>query len=279
MTKKVVFQGALGAYSHQACINYLTKLGLDDFDIIPKATFSQAFNAVESNDADLAIIPIENSKAGRVTDVHNLLENTDLKIIDELFLPVKHNLWGVKGSKLEDITSALSHPQALMQTDGFLTKNNIKAQSFPDTAGACLHIKELNNKNFAGIGSKTAGELYDLELLAENIADDPENTTRFVIFSKKDIIENNMSGCLTSILFTVKNQPAALYNLLDIFAKENINMIRLESYMNNGAFKNSTFYAELDCNASKQLKNNENTIKNLTSKFKIIGIYKKDSFR
>ncbi|HAG52279.1 MAG TPA: prephenate dehydratase [Alphaproteobacteria bacterium] len=279
MTKKVVFQGELGAYSHQACINYLTKQEIAEFDIIPKPTFEQAFKAVESGFAELAVIPIENSKAGRVTDVHNLLENTDLKIIDELFLPVKHNLWGIEGSDIKDVTSALSHPQALMQTDEFLTTYNIKPQNFHDTAGACLHIKELNDKSLAGIGSKTAGELYDLELLAENIADDPNNTTRFVIFSRKDVHDPIKENCLTSILFEVKNKPAALYNLLDIFAKESINIIRLESYMNNGSFKNSTFYAELDCNAAKQLENSQNKLEELTSKFKIIGIYPKDDFR
>jgi prephenate dehydratase len=271
---KVVFQGEMGAYGHQACLNYLKDNNLNNFEIINTNSFEKALFLVENDVAELAVIPIENSKAGRVTDVHNLLHKTDLNIIDEIFLPVKHNLWILPDAELSDIKTVTSHPQALMQCESFIKKHNLTARNHSDTAGACLYIANKHDKSIASIGSKAAGCLYNLKLAAENIADDPSNTTRFVVFSKTkklDISENLIS----SILLTVKHEPSSLYNLLGIFAQENINLLRLESYMNDGSFTNSTFYVELDGNAHDLLTNKLSIIQELTSDFKIIGTYDK----
>lgn len=279
--KNVIFQGEMGAYGHQASINYISDKKLDDYSIINTNSFEKALNFVENDKAEIAIIPIENSKAGRVNDVHNLLHNTNLNIIDEIFLPVKHNLWGLPDSSIDDISIATSHPQALMQCSNFIKKHNLTARNHSDTAGACLYSKTKNDLSIGAIGSKTAGKLYDLKLLAENIADDPNNTTRFVVFSKNkspnEHYDNN--DLITSILLTVNNKPGSLYNLLGLFADRNINLLRLESYMNDGSFKNSTFYLELEGNGEFLLKNNSNEINNLTNFFKFIGTYKKAKLR
>lgn len=271
---KVVFQGEMGAYGHQACLNYLKDNNLNNFEIINTNSFEKALFLVENDVAELAVIPIENSKAGRVTDVHNLLHKTDLNIIDEIFLPVKHNLWILPDAELSDIKTVTSHPQALMQCESFIKKHNLTARNHSDTAGACLYISNKHDKSIASIGSKAAGCLYNLKLAAENIADDPSNTTRFVVFSKTKKLDMS-ENLISSILLTVKHEPSSLYNLLGIFAQEKINLLRLESYMNDGSFTNSTFYVELDGNAHDLLTNKLSIIQELTSDFKIIGTYDK----
>lgn len=271
---KVVFQGEMGAYGHQACLNYLKDNNLNNFEIINTNSFEKALFLVENDVAELAVIPIENSRAGRVTDVHNLLHKTNLNIIDEIFLPVKHNLWILPDAELSDIKTVTSHPQALMQCESFIKKHNLTARNHSDTAGACLYIANKHDKSIASIGSKVAGCLYNLKLAAENIADDPSNTTRFVVFSKTKKLDMS-ENLISSILLTVKHEPSSLYNLLGIFAQENINLVRLESYMNDGSFTNSTFYVELDGNAHDLLTNKLSIIQELTSDFKIIGTYDK----
>lgn len=271
---KVVFQGEMGAYGHQACLNYLKDNNLNNFEIINTNSFEKALFLVENDVAELAVIPIENSRAGRVTDVHNLLHKTNLNIIDEIFLPVKHNLWILPDAELSDIKTVTSHPQALMQCESFIKKHNLTARNHSDTAGACLYIANKHDKSIASIGSKAAGCLYNLKLAAENIADDPSNTTRFVVFSKTKKLDMS-ENLISSILLTVKHEPSSLYNLLGIFAQENINLVRLESYMNDGSFTNSTFYVELDGNAHDLLTNKLSIIQELTSDFKIIGTYDK----
>lgn len=172
--QKITFQGAPGAYSHIAC-----KELFPGADYIASDTFEQAMELVDNGEADFAVIPVENSNAGRVSDVHFLLPKTDLTIIGEHFLRVEHQLLALPGAKLEEIEAAASHPQALAQCSEFLKKHAIKALSRIDTAKSCERIVEMQDKTRAAIASKLAAEIYGLDILASNIENEANNTTRF----------------------------------------------------------------------------------------------------
>ena len=173
--QKITFQGAPGAYSHIAC-----KELFPGADYIASDTFEQAMELVDNGEADFAVIPVENSNAGRVSDVHFLLPKTDLTIVGEHFLRVEHQLLALPGAKLEEIEAAASHPQALAQCSEFLKKHAIKALSRIDTAKSCERIVEMQDKTRAAIASKLAAEIYGLDILASNIENEANNTTRFL---------------------------------------------------------------------------------------------------
>ena len=177
--QKITFQGAPGAYSHIAC-----KKLFPGADYIASDTFEQAMELVDNGEADFAVIPVENSNAGRVSDVHFLLPKTDLTIIGEHFLRVEHQLLALPGAKLEEIEAAASHPQALAQCSEFLKKHAIKALSRIDTAKSCERIVEMQDKTRAAIASKLAAEIYGLDILASNIENEANNTTRFLVMSR-----------------------------------------------------------------------------------------------
>lgn len=240
--QKITFQGALGAYSHIAC-----KELFPDACYIPSDTFEQAMELVSADEADFAVIPVENSNAGRVTDVHFLLPKTNLTIIGEHFLRVEHQLLALPGAKLEDIEAAASHPQALAQCSEFLKKHNIKALSRIDTAKSCERIIDAQDKTRAAIASKLAASIYGMQILASNIENDADNTTRFLIMSKnKTLPENDGSKFVTSLVFRVKNIPAALYKALGGFATNNINITKIESYVIKKNFISAQFYVEIE---------------------------------
>lgn len=240
--QKITFQGALGAYSHIAC-----KELFPGADYIAADTFEQAMELVDNGEADYAVIPVENSNAGRVSDVHFLLPKTDLTIVGEHFLRVEHQLLALPGAKLEDIEAAASHPQALAQCSAFLKKHAIKALSRIDTAKSCERIVETQDKTRAAIASKLAAEIYGLNILAANIENEPNNTTRFLIMCKKKSMPvDDGSKFITSLVFHVKNIPAALYKALGGFATNGVNLIKLESYVIGGNFVSAQFYAEIE---------------------------------
>lgn len=240
--QKITFQGALGAYSHIACQELFP-----DADYIPSDTFEQAMELVNNCKADFAVIPVENSNAGRVSDVHFLLPKTDLTIVGEHFLRVEHQLLALPDAKLEDIQSAASHPQALAQCSEFLKKHYIKAVSRIDTAKSCERIIESQDKTRAAIASKLAASIYGMQILASNIENDTNNTTRFLIMSKnKAMPENDGSKFITSLVFKVKNIPAALYKALGGFATNGVNITKIESYVINGNFVSAQFYIEIE---------------------------------
>lgn len=240
--QKITFQGTFGAYSHIACQELFPAS-----QYIASDTFEQAMELVDKGEADFAVIPVENSNAGRVSDVHFLLPQTDLTIVGEHFLRVEHQLLALPDAKLEDIEAAASHPQALAQCSTFLKKHQIKALSRIDTAKSCERIVEMQDKTRAAIASKLAAEIYGLKILASNIENDGNNTTRFLVMSKnKSMPENDGSKFVTSLVFKVKNIPAALYKALGGFATNGVNITKIESYVVGGNFISAQFYVEIE---------------------------------
>lgn len=239
---KITFQGAFGAYSHIACIELFPEASY-----IASDTFEQAMELVQNGEADYAVIPVENSNAGRVSDVHFLLPKTNLAIVGEHFLRVEHQLLALEGAKLEDIEAASSHPQALAQCSEFLKKHKIKAFSRIDTAKSCERIVEMQDKSRAAIASKLAAQIYNLNILASNIENDSNNTTRFLIMSKdKTMPKDDGDKFITSLVFRVKHLPAALYKTLGGFATNGININKIESYVIDGNFVSAQFYIEIE---------------------------------
>jgi prephenate dehydratase len=239
---KVTFQGVLGAYSHIVC----TKL-FEDGEYIAVDSFDKAIELVKEGKADYAVIPVENSNAGRVTDVHFLLPQTGLCIKKEYFLRVEHQLIGLNGAKLDDIKEVYSHPQALSQCSKFLKENKIKAISYIDTAKSCEEIIKLNDKTKGAIASRFAVDVYGLKVLKANIENDCNNTTRFLIMSKdKTMPENDGGKFITSLIFKVKHIPAVLYKSLGGFATNGLNLNKIESYVIGGNFVSAQFYIEIE---------------------------------
>jgi prephenate dehydratase len=242
MTKTIAYQGEPGANSHIACIDVYP-----DWTPLPCPTFEDAFAAVAEGQAQLAMIPIENSVAGRVADIHHLLPTSGLHIVGEYFLPIHHQLMAVKGATLATIRAVQSHVQALGQCRRTLRKLGLTAIVGADTAGSARQIGEWNDLAKAAIASRLAAEVYGLDILAEDIEDEAHNTTRFIILSPDPVeIAPGTADCVTSFVFRVRNIPAALYKAMGGFATNGVNMTKLESYMIEGQFTATQFYAEVD---------------------------------
>ena len=269
--QKITFQGAMGAYSHIACTELFPKA-----EYIPSDTFEQAMELVDIGEADYAVIPVENSFAGRVSDVHFLLPQTDLTILGEHFLRVEHQLLALPNAKLSDIEAAASHPQALAQCSEFLKAHQIKALSRIDTAKSCERIVEMQDITRAAIASKLAAEIYGLNILASNIENDGNNTTRFLIMGKeKQMPKDDGSKFITSLVFKVKNIPAALYKTLGGFATNGVNITKLESYVIGGNFVSAQFYVEIEAHPeSREFKLALEELKFYSESVHFLGTYK-----
>jgi prephenate dehydratase len=242
--KVLAFQGHQGAYSHLSC----TKV----FPGIPTQaclTFADTMATVERGEADIAMIPVENSTAGRVEEIYRQLPQTSLYIIGEHFEPVNHCLLGIKGSQLKQIKSVGSHPQALAQCAKYLSQLGIRCQATLDTAGAALEVNQRQDASHGAIASSLAADLYDLEIMQENIQDVNGNTTRFLILSREHKIPPRTANkkYITSFLFTVRNIPSALYKAMGGFATNNVNLVKLESYTPGGRMIATQFH--VDCEA------------------------------
>jgi prephenate dehydratase len=240
--KKIVFQGEPGANSHLAsCEVY------PEFDPVPCATFEDAFSAISSGEADLGMIPIENSVAGRVADIHHLMPQSGLHIIAEHFMPVRHQLLAAKGAQLTDIKTVESHVHALGQCRKALRRLGLKPVVAADTAGSAREVAQAGDKTRAAIASRLAAEIYGLDVLAADIEDEDHNTTRFIVLSRDAKWARNDGGLvITTFLFRVRNVPAALYKALGGFATNGVNMTKLESYMIEGNFFATQFYADVE---------------------------------
>lgn len=239
---KIAYQGEPGANSHIACIE-----ARPDHEPLPCPTFEDAFQAVKTGRAQLAMIAIENTTAGRVADVHHLLPNSGLWIVGEHFLRIRFQLLGLATAKLADLKSVHSHVHALGQCRNAIKAHKLTAVVAADTAGAARELSELKDKTRAAIATKLAGEIYGLKILAKDIEDEEHNTTRFVILSKKRIIAKSDNGpVMTSFVFRVRNVPAALYKAMGGFATNGINMTKLESYQVEGQFSATQFYADVE---------------------------------
>ena len=278
MSKKIsiAYQGEPGANSHIACVeNYP--------DCIPLAcaTFEDSFAALQEGDADLAMIAIENSIAGRVADVHNLLPASGLHIIGEAFLPIHFQLLGVKGATREGLRSVYSHVHALGQCRKITRRLKLKAVVAADTAGSAREVAEWNDPSRASLATKLAGQIYGLETLAENVEDEAHNTTRFVILSKTARWAEPSAGPLvTSFIFRVKNVPAALYKALGGFATNSVNMTKLESYMVEGEFSATQFLADVDGHPDDPaLKRALEELEFFSRELRILGVFPAHRFR
>jgi len=242
MTPRIAFQGEPGAYSHQAC-----REARPDMEAMPCRTFEDAIEAVRKGDAELAMLPVENSTYGRVADIHRLLPESGLHIVDEAFVRVHINLLGIEGARLEDVKTAQSHTVLLGQCREFLREHGITPVTGADTAGSAQHIAELGDPSQAALASELAGEIYGLNVLARHIEDYSNNTTRFLIMSREmDLKRRGSAGMMTSFVFRVRNIPAALYKAMGGFATNGINMTKLESYMVDGSFQATQFYADIE---------------------------------
>lgn len=242
MSGVIVYQGEPGAYSHLACQSYYPEM-------TPQAcqSFAAAFQAVSSGEADLAMIPVENTLAGRVSDIYHLLPEGGLYIIGEQFLPIHHQLLALPGAKISDIKTARSHPMALGQVRHYLSKRGISPVTDVDTAGAARRISQNKDKSVAAVASVLAGETYGLENIASNIQDEDHNTTRFLVLAPQPLTLKKDSGpTVTSFVFKVRNVPSALYKALGGFATNGLNMTKLESYMVGGSFTATQFYADVE---------------------------------
>ena len=242
MSKMIAFQGEKGAYSHLACSQYYP-----DYEALPCASFQAAFTAVNSGKASLAMIPVENTLAGRVSDIYHLLPEGNLHIIGEEFLPIHHQLMGVPGAKLSDVRIARSHAMALGQVRKTLMKMGIAPVEDLDTAGAANKVAMREDKSIAAVASTLAAKLYGLEILASDIEDEPHNTTRFLPLAPSPLTADvNKGPWVTSFIFNVRNVPSALYKALGGFATNGLNMTKLESYMVGGSFSATQFYADVE---------------------------------
>lgn len=239
--KMITFQGAPGAYSDMACRN-----AYGDMTTLPCHTFEDAFAAVRDGEAALAMIPIENSVAGRVADIHHLLPDSGLHIIAEHFQRVNHHLLAVEGATIEDLTHVHSHVHALPQCRKLIAELGLQPVVHADTAGAAADVAKLGDKTQAAIGSELAAELDGLVSLRAGIEDSEHNTTRFVIMSRDaDMPEPGSGDIITSFVFRVRNVPASLYKAMGGFATNGVNMTKLESYV-RGDFVAAQFYADVE---------------------------------
>jgi len=276
MNKRIAFQGEPGAYSHQACQETYPNM-----EALPCRTFEDAMAAVRNGEAALAMLPVENSTFGRVADIHHLLPDSGLHIIDEAFVRVHINLLAVPGTALADVKTAMSHTMLLGQCRAFLQKHRIQRVTGADTAGSAKQIAEDAVPGSAALAGDLAGEIYGLDVLARHIEDEGNNTTRFVVMAPEiDLTRRGDEGMITSFVFQVRNIPAALYKAMGGFATNGVNMTKLESYMVGGSFSATQFYADIeghpdDPNVRLAL----DELDYFTSVVKILGVYPSDPKR
>jgi prephenate dehydratase len=274
--KKIVFQGEPGANSHLAAREVFP-----DYEAVPCPTFEDAFSAISSGDAKLGMIPIENSVAGRVADIHHLMPDSGLHIVAEHFMPVRHQLMAPKGAALEDIKTVESHVHALGQCRRVIRKLGIRPIVAADTAGSAREVAEAGDKTRAAIATRLAAEIYGLDILAQDIEDEVHNTTRFIVLSREAKWASNDEGkVVTTFLFRVRNVPAALYKALGGFATNGVNMTKLESYMIEGNFFATQFYADVEGHPEeRRLVFAFEELAFYSKQMKILGVYPAHPFR
>jgi prephenate dehydratase len=273
---KIAFQGEPGANSHLACSD-----AYPDMAAMPCATFEDALAAVKSGEAKLAMIPIENSVAGRVADIHHLLPDSKLYIVGEHFERIRQQLLALPGAKLSQLKTVHSHPMALGQCRKVIKALKLKTVAEADTAGAARHLSELKDRSRAAIASSLAAEIYGLRIIKSNIEDAQHNTTRFVVLAAKpDHAKPGNGPVITTFVFRVRNVPAALYKALGGFATNGVNMTKLESYQLEGSFNATMFYADIE--GHPQERPVELAMEELaffTSEVRILGTYPASPFR
>ena len=271
----VSFQGIEGANSHLASEKLFPKA-----KIIPCETFEEVFESVMTNKSDIGLIPVENSIAGRVAEIHSLMHKTPLKIVGEFFMKVELHLLGTEKININQIKNVRSHIHALSQCRKFIKKNKVKTIVSADTALSAKEISEKNNPTESAIATKLAAQIYNLKVLKKNVEDSLQNITRFILLQKKQIKINPSKGkVLTSLIFAVNNVPAALHKALGCFAINNVNMTKLESYVNE-TFKQAEFYVDIEGDTKDfKVVSALEEIKEYTRFVRILGTYYADRFR
>ncbi|PTX54871.1 prephenate dehydratase [Litoreibacter ponti] len=270
MIQKIAFQGELGAYSHEACVE-----ARPDLEPLPCSTFEAVIEAVRSGEAALAMLPVENTTYGRVADIHRLLPDSGLHIVDEAFVRVRIALMGNSGTSLDDIKLVRAHLVLIPQCRGFLESHGIHGEASADSAGAAAELAAHPEAGVGVLASEMAARTYGLDVLARDIEDQDTNTTRFLIMSP----EANMSPrgdthMITSFVFRVRNIPAALYKAMGGFATNGINMTKLESYMVDGEFTATQFYADIAGHPEDPaVKRAMEELAFFTSEIKVLGTY------
>jgi prephenate dehydratase len=241
MTGRIAFQGELGAYSHEAC-----RLARPDMDPVPCQTFEDVVDRTRSGDVDLGMLAVENSTYGRVADVHSLLPRAGLHIVDEAFVRVHINLLGVRGATLDQVTEAHGHVVILPQCAAFLKGHGIRGCVSSDNARAAREVAEGGDPTRGALASALAAEIYGLDILARQIEDQKNNTTRFLVMARTPDHSRRSEAMVTTFTFRVRNIPAALYKAMGGFATNGVNMTKLESYMVGGSFTATEFYADIE---------------------------------
>ncbi|MCC6917612.1 MAG: prephenate dehydratase [Alphaproteobacteria bacterium] len=273
----IAFQGEPGSYAHIACREVFPEL-----DPAPFQTFEDTFVAVSESRARLAMIPVENSLYGRITDIHHLLPESGLFIVGEHFLRIHHQLLGVKGARIEGLKTVMSQPPALGQCRRIIRELGLTAIAGTDTARSAKHIADAGDPTAAAIASSLAAEVYGLDILRKNVEDAEHNTTRFLIMSGEPahIGQGAPGTTVTSFIFRVRNVPAALYKAMGGFATNGVNMTKLESYQLGGAFTATQFYADIhghpeDHNVRLALEE----LQFFSTHLRILGVYQGHAYR
>ena len=274
--KDFSFQGVNGAYSEQAGKNLFPEA-----TGVACATFEEIFDKVRNNIVEAAMVPIENSLAGRVADTQRLIPESDLKITSEYFLEVNHNLMGIKGSKISDIKRVHSHEQGIAQCRKKIVNLNKEMVIEADTAGSAKKISDINNIEDAAIASELAAKIYNLEILESNFQDSKNNVTRFLVMQKDELkLDENMNDLITTLVFNVRSIPAALYKCLGGFASNGVNITKLESYIHPQGFDVAQFYIDFEGHPQdSSVKLALEEMKFFSKHLKILGVYKKSPFR
>jgi prephenate dehydratase len=274
--ERISYQGEPGANSHLACVE-----AFPDLEPMACPTFEDALAAVKSGEARYAMIPIENSVAGRVADIHHLLPNAQLFVVGEHFLRVRHQLMALPGATLDTVKTVLSHTQALGQCRNTLRRLGLRPVPEADTAGSARLVSEQKDLTLAAIASSLAAEIYGLKILKSDIEDEAHNTTRFVVLAPEpEDAEPGEGPFITTFIFRVRNVPAALYKALGGFATNGVNMTKLESYQLNGAFTATMFYADIEGHpADLPVRLAMEELSFFSSELTVLGTYRASPYR
>ena len=274
--KTIAYQGEAGANSHTACLDVYP-----GWEPLPCPTFEDAFTAITEGRAALGMIPIENSIAGRVADIHALMPNSGLHIVGEYFLPIHFQLMALKGARLDGLRHVHSHVHALGQCRKIIRRLGLAPHVAGDTAGSAREVAEWGDPARASLAPRLAAGIYGLDILAENVEDETHNTTRFVVLSKQPALAKPGNGpVVTTFVFRVKNVPAALYKALGGFATNAVNMTKLESYMVEGEFTATQFLADVDGHPDDApLRRALDELEFFSREVKILGVYPAHPYR
>ncbi|KIC51895.1 prephenate dehydratase [Tateyamaria sp. ANG-S1] len=269
MSTRIAFQGDLGAYGHEAVLK-----ARPDATPVPCHAFEDVIAAVRDGAADMAMLPVENTTYGRVADIHRLLPQSGLHIVDEAFVRVRIALMAMPGQTLEDISLVRAHPVLIPQARSYLDTHQIKAETAPDSAGAAAAIAQAKEQGVGALASSVAADIYGLNVLANDIEDQGHNTTRFLLMAPEKDLTRRGDTMITTFVFEVRNIPAALYKAMGGFATNGVNMTKLESYMVGGAFTATQFYADVEGHPDDPgLARALDELDYFTNRLDILGVY------